>query len=141
MSDPQSFHETFHNEAVSLPSDRSTGVVFSVVALIVAFVWRDTQTVLWTALGASSALLFVAILKPKLLRPLNIVWFKFGLLLHRIVNPVVMFAIYACVIVPAGLIMQLFRDPLRKKRETAASTYWIDKTQEPEQMSSMSNQF
>jgi hypothetical protein len=133
------FHEVYAQGAVKLPSERSTGVVFTVVALLVAAVWRNSPAVLWTALGAAAALAAVSALSPGLLRPLNVAWFRFGLLLHRVVNPLVMFAIFAIVFVPAGLLMRIWHDPLRTRR-MARTTYWIDKG-EAKSTSSMRNQF
>ena len=125
---------------VPLPSDRSTGLVFAGVALVVAWFWRANPVVLQWALIAAALLTALAFLAPRLLRPLNIAWFRFGLLLHKVMNPVVMLALFAVAIVPAGLIMQRLRDPLRLKRLQDAS-YWIsvDKQQQPP--SSMKNQF
>ena len=53
-------------------------------------------------------------------------------------NPIVMLVLFAVVVVPAGLIMQLFRDPLRRKRPAVAS-YWV--TRPDADKSSMANQF
>jgi len=81
----------------------------------------------------------VSVLAPTLLKPINIVWFQFGLLLHRVVNPIIMFAVFAAVFVPAGAIMRLFRDPLRSRRTAGASTYWIERGEGG--VGSMTNQF
>jgi predicted membrane metal-binding protein len=135
------FHESYGAAAVKLPSDRSTGLVFAGVALIVAYFWRDSETVLWAALAASIVLAIVSLAVPILLRPLNIVWFKFGQLLHHIVNPLVMFVIFAFIFLPAGLVMRMLHDPLRRRRNADGSTYWVDRKKENVAASSMSNQF
>lgn len=135
-----SLHENYAGEDAKLPTERSTGMVFAVVALIVAWFWRSHAVALWTALGVSGALLVLVLLRPSLLRPLNILWFKFGMLLHRVVNPLVMFLIFAVVFVPIGFLMRFRHDPLRRKRATGSATYWIDRKDGP-QMGSMTNQF
>ena len=81
------------------------------------------------ALGIAAMLAAVSLIAPTLLKPLNILWFQFGLLLHRVVNPIVMFALFALVFVPAG-IMRILRDPLRSRRPTEVSSYWIDCSEE-----------
>ena len=134
------FHESYHAGDVALPSDRSTGLVFTGVAVVVAVLWRDRPVVLWTALCVALVLLASALLWPALLRPLNVAWLRFGLLLHKIVNPLVMLAIFVLVILPAGLLMRLWYDPLRSTR-TAASTYWIDHKDGSSAQSSMTRQF
>ena len=83
----------------------------------------------------------VSLIAPVLLKPLNILWFQIGLLLHRVVNPIVMFAVFAVVFVPAGMIMRIWRDPLRSRRTTAASTYWIERRESGGTEGSMTNQF
>jgi hypothetical protein len=57
------------------------------------------------------------------------------------VNPIVMGLLYVVAIVPFGLVMQLLRDPLVRKRRPVAATYWVDLTATDEPKSSMKNQF
>ena len=111
------------------------------MAVIVAVLWRNSPTVLWVALGMAAMLAAVSLIAPALLKPMNILWFQFGLLLHRVVNPIVMFAIFAVVFVPAGMIMRIWRDPLRSRRTTGASTYWIERSESGGTEGSMTNQF
>lgn len=135
------FHESFaRGGEIKPPSDRSTGLTFAAVAVIVAVLWRHSSTVPWAALGVAAILAAVSLMAPCLLRPLNILWFRLGLVLHRIVNPIVMFAVFAVVFVPAGAIMRLWRDPLRLRR-TAGSTYWIERKELTDTEKSMTNQF
>jgi hypothetical protein len=134
----KNFHEKFEEKALPLPPDRSTGLVFTVVALVVAYLWRGSPTVLYTALAAAAALALASFTVPIVIRPLNIVWMKFALLLSKIMNPIVMLALFLIAIVPAGLIMQTRYDPLRRKRAPVKS-YWIER--QPGAPSSMSNQF
>jgi len=138
---PKNFHESFAGGEVKPPSERATGLVFASVALIVAVLWRNSPTVLSGALGIAAMLAIVSIIAPVLLKPLNIIWFRFGLLLHRIVNPIVMFAMFALVFVPAGFIMRLWHDPLRLRRVPAGSSYWIDRREGGTTAESMTNQF
>ena len=121
------FHESYAGREIKPPSERSTGLLFGAVAVIVAVLWRNSPTVPWVALGMAATLATVSLIAPVLLKPLNILWFQFGLLLHRVVNPIVMFAVFAAVFVPAGAIMRLWRDPLRSRRTKGASTYWIER--------------
>lgn len=133
------FHESFAGSEINPPSERSTGLLFAAVAVIVAVLWRNSPTVLWGALGLAAMFAAISLIAPALLKPVNILWFRFGLLLHRVVNPMVMFAVFAAVFVPAGAIMRLFRDPLRSRRTAGASTYWI--TRGEGGGGSMTNQF
>lgn len=140
LSVSKNFHEHYEKEELPLPSDRSTGLVFAGVALAVAWFWRADQTVLEWALGVAAAFALVALLVPILIRPLNIVWMKFAMLLNMIMSPLIMGILFLIAIVPAGLLMRIRHDPLRKRRRPDASSYWIDR-KVPETPPSMSNQF
>jgi hypothetical protein len=136
------FHEAYAGSEVKPPSERSTGLLFAGVALIFAGLWRHSPTAPWVALGVAMALFAVSLLAPALLRPLNLLWFRFGLLLHRIVSPVVMFAMFAVVFVPAGAIMRLRSDPLRLRRSTPGpSSYWVERAGSEDRQTSMTAQF
>ena len=136
------FHERYAGSEVKPPSDRSTGLWFAVVAIIVAGLWRNSPTVFWVALAVGLMLVMVSLTAPSLLKPINQLWFRFGLLLHRVVGPIVMFAMFAVVFVPGGAIMRLRSDPLRLRRRTPGpSTYWIERKTIEETQGSMTNQF
>jgi hypothetical protein len=134
------FHEQYAADSVPLPSDRSTGLVFTIVFLVIAYLWRDVPAVLTVALLVAALLLATSLCFPLLLRPLNIAWFKLALLLNKIVSPLVMLALFLVVVLPFGLGMQMLRDPLRKRRKAGAASFWID-LQKNNTTSSMSNQF
>ena len=83
-------------------SNRSFGVVFVVAfALIGLFPLVREEAVRTWALLVSGAFLVPTLVYPQVLAPLNKLWFRFGMLLGRIINPVVMFIMYALVMVPA----------------------------------------
>lgn len=137
------FHESYSPGAgdVKPPSPRSTGIVFTVVALLVAVLLRRHEVYALIAVGVAAALLVISYTAPTLLQPLNIVWFKFGLLLHRIVNPIVMFLMFAVAFLPMGILVRLFADPLRLKRPAGLSTYWLEPDAAEMKLRSMKNQF
>ena len=124
-------------------SDRAFGVLVTVVFAVIGC-WpllRDGMP-RWWALGIAAVALAVALAAPRWLAPLNRVWFRFGMLLHRVASPVVMGVVYFGVVTPTGLLMRLFgKDPLRLKRDPAAQTYWIDRDPPGPPKDSMANQF
>src|ERR1700758_3884647 len=91
----KNFHENYSRGEIKPPTERSTAMLFAIVAVIVAVLWRNSPTVSWTASGIAIAFAAMSLVAPTLLKPLNLVWFRFGLLLNRIANPIVMFAIFA----------------------------------------------
>ncbi len=128
----QNFHERQFRPDFVAPSSRSTGYVFSGVAALLAVLFREES--LWAVLLAMSAAVFLilATLRPNWLNGLNRRWFALSILLARIVNPVVLLALFALVIAPYGLLMQLFHDPLNRRRRLRNGSYWIERRTEPE---------
>jgi len=115
------------DEALKSSSNRSFGLVFAAFfALLAALsIWHGTlRWPIW--LGLACAFLLLAFVFPRLLTPLNWLWTKFGLLLHRIVSPIFLTVLFYGCIVPVGFLMRLSgKDPLRLKYEPAAESYWI----------------
>lgn len=135
----KNFHEQFEHGTPPLPSDRSTGVVFACVALIASYFLRHSPNALLSALVAAGVFFALALAAPIFLRPLNVVWMKFALLLNKVMSPLIMLLLFLIVIVPSGLIMQLFRDPLQRQRSKKTS-YWIERPKDAA-ASSLRNQF
>lgn len=124
----QSTHESFVREEASTPgSDRTFGLVMAAALAIVSIVnvWHHGR--LWPWLVPLAAVfLSVSLLRPLWLHPLNRLWMMLGLVLHRIVNPIVMGLLFYGTVLPTGLVMRVRgRDLLRLKRDQAADTYWI----------------
>ncbi len=114
---------------IEVGSNRSFGVVFAIVfAVIAAFPLIGGGDIRWWSLGISGAFLAIALVIPGILKPLNLLWFKFGMLLSKIVNPIVMLLIYVISVLPTGLLMQMLgKDLLRLKLAPEAKSYWIER--------------
>ncbi len=139
-------HEYAGNrDEVKAPSEKSFGVTFACVfGLLSALQFYRLGIAVWPVVTSVAALGFLAtaFTAPAVLRPLNLVWLKFGMLLHRIVNPVVMGLLFFGVFTPMGLIMRLFgADLLRLRTKTGATSHWILRAEENVEKSSMTNQF
>ena len=91
---------------------------------------------------ASLVFLVFALLIPQALAPLNWVWTKFGLLLHKLVSPVVLGVLFFLVFTPIGIIIRLFgSDPLRLRFDSQAPSYWIMRSPPGPAPDSLKNQF
>ena len=96
-------------------SEKSFGIVFSVVFLIVAlYPLTDSQEFHLWAVIVSAIFLLLAFAAPKILTLPNKLWFKFGMLLGSIIAPVVMALVYLITVLPTGLIMRLLGKDLLK---------------------------
>jgi hypothetical protein len=126
-----STHEDFRRaEEVKGSSDRGFGLTVGGILLLIAAVrvWLHAgYGSIELALGAVGLCLVVlALVRAQSLAGLNRAWTKLGLLLFKVVNPVVLGLIYLTTIVPIGLIMRAFgHDPLRLKSDPQAPTYWV----------------
>ena len=73
-----------------------------------------------------AGLIALALVRPAWLALPNLLWFRLGLLLSRVMNPIILFLLYVTCIVPTGVVMRLFGyDPLRLNRDADAATYWV----------------
>ena len=137
-------HESFdRKEPVSSSSNRAFGFVFAAVFLIIGlwpWVFGDRVRA-WSVL-LSAAFFMAAWVWPEALAPLNRLWTRFGLLLHRIVSPVVLGVMFFVVVTPTGLLMRaLGKDPLRLRLDREARSYWIERQPPGPPPDTLNNQF
>ena len=124
-----------HNK-IKLGSNRSFGIVFFVFFLLISL-WplKNGGNLNFWLFGISIIFLILGIINSKLLKPLNFIWFKFGLLLGSIISPIVMSIIFFLVVTPTSILLKLFnKDILNLKKNKKKKTYWIEKSVSKSQM-------
>lgn len=139
-----STHETFsRKQVVKGSSDRAFGIVFTVAFAVIGVLPYAKGGELWLwAFAVAALFLIVTLARPKLLGPLNRLWLKFGLLLHKVVTPVIMALLFFCTVTPVGLLMRLTgKDPMNRRFDPAAKSYWIMRQPPGPAPESMRNQF
>lgn len=115
--------------STQISSHREFGLVFAAFFCLVGL-WPllSHEAIRMWALGLAGVFAAIAIAMPIMLAPFTKQWLKFGELLHKIVNPLVLGLIFMLAILPIGLLLKtLGKDPLRLKRPTNASSYWIER--------------
>ena len=124
---------------IKIGSNRSFGIVFSIVFLIIAIypLINSEELRVWSLIIAI-IFLVLGLINSKILTPLNKLWFKFGILLGRIVSPVIMGIIFFLVVTPIGLFMRMIGKDLLNLKFNKDKSYWIEKTGPK---SKMRNQF
>ena len=124
---------------IKISSNRSFGVVFFIVFLLIALypLLNNNEIRLWSLI-ISVLFLILGILNSKILSPLNKIWFKFGLLLGKIISPIIMGIIFFSVVTPIGFIMKLLGKDLINLKFNNQKSYWIEKSGPK---SKMKNQF
>ena len=124
---------------VKLGSNRSFGIVFCIVFLIIAFypIINGETARIWSII-VSLIFLLLGLINSKLLTPLNKVWFKLGLFVGKIISPIVMGIIFFLVVTPIGILMRILNKDLINLKFNNNKSYWIEKT---DPKSKMKNQF
>ena len=127
------------NDNIKISSNRSFGIVFFIVFLLIALypLLNDENIRIWS-LTISLIFLVLGIFNSKILSPLNKTWFKFGIFLGKIVSPIIMGIIFFAVVTPTSIIMKIFKKDLLNLKSNKNKSYWIKKT---DVKSKMKNQF
>ena len=144
MAESQGLHESFGRASdVKVGSERAFGIVFAAVFASIGF-WPllAGSGPAWWALALAALFAVAAFLAPGALKPLNRLWFRFGMLLHRIVSPLVMGLLFFATVTPIALLMRLAgKDPLRLKFDRGAKSYWIERAPPGPSPETMRRQF
>jgi len=124
---------------IKIGSNRSFGVVFFIVFFLISiYLFLNNGSVYYWLLFLSLAFLILGLLNSKLLYPLNFIWFKFGILLGRIVSPMIMGVIFFLVVTPTSILLKIFGKDVLKLKYNNSKTYWLHKN---EPKTKMKNQF
>lgn len=142
-------HETFvEHSGIKTSSDRAFGLTVGGILAAIGgarlllgdHLASDFWTIAMLAIG--SCLVVIALIRAATLAALNRAWTKLGLLMFKVISPVVLFLIFALSVVPTAIIMRaLGQDPLRLHRDGQAPTYWINRMPPGPAPEGMQNQF
>ena len=127
------------SKKIKMPTNRNFGIVFFIIFLIIS-IWpllNENQIRFWS-LAISLIFFVLGAINSKLLTPLNKVWFKFGLLLGKVMSPLIMGIIFFLVVTPISLFMKIINKDLLNLKFNKNKSYWIDKN---DPKSKMKNQF
>ena len=127
------------NQKIKIASNKSFGIVFSIVFLVIAF-WPmlNGNEINYWLLAISIVFLILGLINSKILTPLNKIWFKFGILLGNVIAPIVMGIIFFLIVTPTSIIMKILGKDLLNLKKNNNNSYWIEKSN---QNSKMKNQY
>ena len=127
------------NQKIKIASNKSFGIVFSIVFLVIAF-WPmlNGNEINYWLLAISIVFLILGLINSKILTPLNKIWFKFGILLGNVVGPIVMGIIFFLIVTPTSIIMKILGKDVLNLKKNNNNSYWIEKSN---QNSKMKNQY
>ena len=124
---------------IKISSNQSFGIVFFVVFLIIAlYPMTNGEDIRIWSLIISFILIILGLLNSKILTPFNKLWFKFGILMGKIVSPLIMGVIFFFVVTPIGLIIRILGKDVLNLKKNKNKSYWIEKNGPK---SKMKNQF
>lgn len=126
-----------------MPTNKKFGFFFTCFfALSAVYFHFKLNTFLSIIFLLSSALfLLLSIIAPSSLNSLNKAWYLLGLLLGRIVSPIILGIIFFLLITPTAIVMRFVgRDELRIKKRLSKS-YWIKRVPPGPDPESFKNQF
>ena len=124
---------------IKISSNQSFGIVFFVVFLLIAlYPMTNGEDIRVWSLIISFILIILGLLNSKILTPFNKLWFKFGILMGKIVSPLIMGVIFFFVVTPIGLIMRILGKDVLNLKKNKNKSYWIEKNGPK---SKMKNQF
>ena len=119
------------NKKIKIGSNKSFGIVFSIFfTLIFVYLLLSTQEINKFFLILAIIFLILGFLNSKLLTPLNILWFRFGILLSVVISPLIMSIIFFCVVTPLSILAKIVKKDflnLNKKKNNNKKSHWIDK--------------
>jgi len=126
-----------------LPTNSKFGWFFAAIfsfSAIYAYL-KGWSTVTLITLIVAILFIVATLLSPQLLAPLNRLWYELGILLGKIVSPIVLGLIFFVLITPVSLVTRLFgRDELKMKKRNVGS-YWIDRSPLGPPSDSFKNQY
>ena len=111
---------------IELPSNRKFGFFFTFVFAVTAAYFFYAANITWAYvfIAAAAIFLFITLIKSDALLPLNKLWMHFGLLLGKIVSPIVLGVVFFGLFTPIALVMRIGgRDELRLK-VGKSSSFW-----------------
>ena len=114
------------------------GILFFIFFLIIGLYpsISNEPIRIWSII-VSLVFLTVTIIKPNLFTFLNKLWIKFGILLGKIISPIVMGLVFFFVVIPIGIFVKVLKkDVMGLKR--GQSSYWITRE---DKIQSMKKQF
>jgi len=128
---------------IKLPSNRKFGYFFTVIfSISCAYAYGNALHVTGAIMFCIAIFfLFSAILFPKLLTPINILWFRLGHLLGQITSPIILGIIFFMLITPTSLLLRMLgRDELKIKK-ISLNSYWVDRSPPGPAPNSFRNQY
>ena len=111
-------------------------IFFGLVFVVLPGIFRgrfELTTVATVVLAVSAVVALVGLIEPRAVRPVYVIWMAAVLPIGWVVSHVLIAVVFYLLMTPIGLGMRLLgRDPMERKFDAAAKSYWKPRQQETE---------
>jgi len=114
---------------IELPSNQKFGFFFTFILASAAAYFFNSAKETWAYELAGAALIFlvVTVVKSDVLLPLNKIWMRFGLLLGKVVSPIILGMIFFGLFTPIATLMRLNGRDVLRLRFSQKKTHWLSR--------------
>jgi len=128
---------------IELPSNRKFGFLFSSLFIAVSLYLFYIDLIIAAIFFGFISIIFatISLFKDNLLLPLNKLWMHFGMLIGRIMSPIVLGMLFFFLITPIGIGMRIFRRDELRLKPLSTQSLWKLRNQEDLDGSSFNQQF
>ena len=111
---------------VKIGSNKSFGITFSVIFILISlWFYFQKEIIIYSLIILSIIFFSISLTKPAIFGPINVLWFKFGMVLGKTIAPIAMGVVYFLVVFPTFLLLKIFKkNYLDLKYEKNSQTYW-----------------
>jgi len=123
---------------ISKKNNITFGLLFFILFLVIALYPLKSGAIIgnWSII-LSFLFLIVTIFKPNLFTFITKLWIKFGVLLGKIISPIVMGLVFFFVVTPIGILVRIIKKDVMGLKK-GVSSYWINRK---DKLNSMKKQF
>ena len=112
---------------------------FAILACLRWWIKSDLPEILF---GISAVFFVFGVVLPMALGPVFRVWMKFAEVLNWVMTRILLTVVFFAAITPAAILYRLISgDPLKRKWESEATTYWEAPDDQPDDLEAYRNQF
>lgn len=111
------------------------GLIFFLLFLVIGlYPLKSDENIRVWSLVLCLVFLTITIIKPNKLIFFHRLWIKFGILLGRIISPIVMSLVFFGVVTPIGIFLKILKKDIMGLKKNNSS-YWINRHKKPQPMS------
>ncbi len=128
---------------IDLPSNRKFGFLFSSLFIAVSLYLFYLDLIIAAIFFGSISIIFatISLFKDSLLLPLNKLWMHFGMLIGRIMSPIILGILFFFLITPISIGMRIFRRDELRLKPLSTQSLWKLRNQEDLDGNSFNQQF